>query len=251
MICPRCTLEQPPSAFPIDRRRPSGRGSTCRACVNIVKRAARAANPTKHRGQARAARLRTLEAKRLRDRLHYAANRLQIRTRKNRHRAAHLTQARQQGRAKYARRKTQILAYARRTRHMNLGTEQTRIQRRLAQKRGLPHTFMPTDRLFMLQYWHYACALCGNQEGFTWTLALDHFIPLSSPRCPGTVATNIIPLCHGEGGCNNMKGSKEPQAWLRERYGARKAARILTAIQTYCAVVRARATQEDAATNIA
>src|SRR5262245_36706706 len=74
---------------------------------------------------------------------------------------------------------------------------------RRARKRNLPDTFTIEERQFMLEYWHHACAICGNQDGFFWTLADDHWICITSPDCPGTVAENMIPLCHGKGGCNN------------------------------------------------
>jgi hypothetical protein len=50
----------------------------------------------------------------------------------------------------------------------------------------------------------------------------------------------MIPLCHGNGGCNNKKGRKDPGHWLVEQFGTRKAAQILKKIEAYFAVVRAR-----------
>jgi len=107
-----------------------------------------------------------------------------------------------------------------------------------ARKRGLPATFDIEARAFMLSYWGYACAVCGRQEGlFGWTLADDHTIPLSAPDCPGTVATNMLPLCHGKGGCNNSKSTKNLQVWLISRFGKRKAAVITRKITDYFAKV--------------
>jgi hypothetical protein len=62
---------------------------------------------------------------------------------------------------------------------------------------------------------------------------MDHWIPLSSPGCPGTVATNMVPLCHGIGGCNNSKCDRDPQGWLLEKFGERKALEILERIPAY------------------
>jgi hypothetical protein len=61
----------------------------------------------------------------------------------------------------------------------------------------------------------------------------DHWIPLASPDCPGTVPENIIPLCFGSGGCNNSKKAKDGYEWLLQRYGKRKACVILKRIQAY------------------
>ncbi len=86
-------------------------------------------------------------------------------------------------------------------------------------KRGLPDTFTQQDWERALEYWNHRCAVCGRPRGLWHTLAADHWIPLTAPDCPGTVPTNIVPLCHGEVGCNNSKGKKMPDAWLEERLG--------------------------------
>lgn len=124
--------------------------------------------------------------------------------------------------------------------------EQTRklkrlvAHRRLARLKNLPDLFTLEDEHFMFQYWAYACAACGNQEGFKWTLALDHWIPLASPECPGTVPWNIVPLCHGKGSCNTTKLARNAHEWLVERFGTRKAATIEKKVAAYFALVRTR-----------
>lgn len=113
--------------------------------------------------------------------------------------------------------------------------------RRRARKRELPNTFAQTDYDFMMQYWHFSCAVCGRENGFQWTIAADHWIALKDPACPGTVVTNILPLCHGVGGCNNSKSNKSPSLWLLERYGKTKAKKIETAIMAYFSRAQERA----------
>jgi hypothetical protein len=110
--------------------------------------------------------------------------------------------------------------------------------KRRARKMALPDTWTRDERLFMLHYWGHACAICGAQEGFWWTLANDHWIPLASPQCPGTMATNMLPLCDGKTGCNTSKNAADPTQWLTEKYGPRKAAKILKTIATYFATVQ-------------
>lgn len=113
--------------------------------------------------------------------------------------------------------------------------------RRRARQHLLPETFTYAERTFMLQYWGFACAVCGNEQGlFDHMLHDDHWIPLCSPLCPGTIAENIIPLCGGVLGCNNNKSGKDPHTWLCSRYGRRKGLRIEKAIMTYFAVIRQR-----------
>lgn len=113
-------------------------------------------------------------------------------------------------------------------------------RKRKAAKLRLPSTFTDAERTFCRAYFNYACAVCGKEEGFQWIIGLDHWIPLKSPVCPGTVALNMIPLCHGKDGCNNKKGRKDPRQWLIEQFGTRKAAKILKKIEAYFAIVKAR-----------
>lgn len=103
----------------------------------------------------------------------------------------------------------------------------------LVRKRQLLNHFTAKDWDRCLTYWNYQCAICGRPRGLWHTLAQDHWIPLTHPECPGTVPHNILPLCHGEGGCNNSKGKKLPLVWLQEKLGKRRAAKKLAEIQAY------------------
>jgi bacterioferritin-associated ferredoxin len=110
------------------------------------------------------------------------------------------------------------------------------MQRRKARCLCLPDTLTEKNWDHALEYFHGCCAVCGRQLNDLFgehTAAMDHWIPLSSPDCPGTVTTNIIPLCHGIDGCNQSKGAREPLAWLKWKFGKRKAKQILKRIQAY------------------
>ncbi len=111
--------------------------------------------------------------------------------------------------------------------------------RRRARKAGLPDTYSFRDWQRALDYFNGVCAVCGRPRGFWHTLAADHWIPLADTKhCPGTVPTNIVPLCHGVDGCNNSKSNSAPRAWLMSRFGARKAKQILKRIEAYFAWVK-------------
>lgn len=114
----------------------------------------------------------------------------------------------------------------------------TYVMRRAARRRSLPDMFTTDHWTAALDYFNGCCAVCGRPPGFWHTLAADHWIPLTSPNCPGTVPTNIVPLCHGEGGCNNSKSDSDPVEWLTEKFGPRKAKQILKRIQEYFDTVR-------------
>lgn len=106
-------------------------------------------------------------------------------------------------------------------------------QRRRARKNNLPDCLNSLDWRGALDYFGGFCAVCGRPPGLWHTLAMDHWIPLSNPECPGTIPTNIVPLCHGVDGCNNSKQNKPPEQWLIQRFGERKTKKILRRIHDY------------------
>lgn len=113
--------------------------------------------------------------------------------------------------------------------------------RRRARKQNLPDVFTGENWLRALNYFNGCCAVCGRplRDLFgSHTASADHWIPLASPNCPGTVPTNIVPLCHGEGGCNNTKHASEPTDWLTRAFGKRRAKGILKRIEAYFEWVR-------------
>jgi len=107
------------------------------------------------------------------------------------------------------------------------------IHRRRTRKYAKPHTFTVDDAQFARTYWQQRCAVCGTEEGFWWKLQMDHWIPLSHPDCPGTVPTNMVPLCGGLTGCNQSKSRRMPEPWLKQKFGPRKAAAILRRIEAF------------------
>lgn len=100
-------------------------------------------------------------------------------------------------------------------------------------RRSLPNFYTLNDWERTLDYWGYACAVCERQRGLWHTISQDHWIPLTNPACPGTVVTNMLPLCYGADGCNNSKGKKDPALWLTEKLGKRKAKKKLAQIERY------------------
>lgn len=112
--------------------------------------------------------------------------------------------------------------------------------RRKAIKRSLPQTFTQKEWGFALAHFNNSCAICGRPPGLWHTLSQDHWIPMV--RGGGYTADNIVPLCYGQGGCNNSKCSRDPAEWLTQKFGARKAKQILAKIEQYFNTVRERET---------
>lgn len=113
-------------------------------------------------------------------------------------------------------------------------------------KHGLPFSFTDEDWQRCLEYWGHKCCICGNPPDLWHVLAREHWIAVTDPRSdnPGTVPWNILPMCHsrkgsrGMAGCNNSKHNKDPEQWLIETFGKRKARQILKRIQAYFEWVR-------------
>lgn len=110
-------------------------------------------------------------------------------------------------------------------------------ERRLARKRSLPDTLTLEQWETAIDYWGYKCAVCERLPDFWTVLAADHWIPIKSDNCPGTVHTNIIPVCHsrkdGEGGCNNSKSNRDPVEFVTMLLGKRKAKKKLAEIEAF------------------
>lgn len=115
----------------------------------------------------------------------------------------------------------------------------TKQARRRARKMSLPCDFTSEQWFRSLDYFEHKCAVCGRPAGLWHVLGQDHWIPLASSDCPGTIATNIIPLCDGLGGCNRTKHMKPAEQWLIEQFGKRKAKEILVRINAYFEWVKA------------
>ncbi len=109
----------------------------------------------------------------------------------------------------------------------------SRVDRYRLRKRSLPNDYPAAERRRAMDYWKGACAICGRPAGLWHTVVLDHWIPLSHPDCPGTIATNMIPMCHGNDGCNNHKHAKAPEQFLIQTMGKRKARKKLEEIEYF------------------
>jgi hypothetical protein len=218
-ICTKCGLSKSLESFCSYKRNKDGLNGRCRTCA-----AASHAAKREHHLQKMAER--------------YQKNRLEVLEERKAYREPRREEARLYQVAYRTKFPDKYKAGNKRWRMAHPHERRLIEQNREARKRGLPHTWTTPEQAFMLNYWHNACAVCGNSEGLFWIVADDHWIPLAASNCPGTVATNMIPLCHGNGGCNNSKHKNEPHIWLMRRFGAKKTAKIEQAIDTYFRIVR-------------
>jgi len=117
-------------------------------------------------------------------------------------------------------------AYQKRSKHI----VNAAVSRREARKKSLPAAFTGKDWERCLAYWGNCCCVCGNQQGFWSPLCMDHWIPLTSPDCPGTIPKNIVVLCRE---CNSSKNNHPAEEWLIIKVGKHKAREILTRVEAY------------------
>jgi 5-methylcytosine-specific restriction endonuclease McrA len=61
-------------------------------------------------------------------------------------------------------------------------------------------------------FWNHRCAACGRK---TKSLHRDHLIPVASKDSPGSVPSNLIPLC---GSCNTGKSAQDFATWWEETF---------------------------------
>jgi hypothetical protein len=97
--------------------------------------------------------------------------------------------------------------------------------------RGLESGFKSEDWYRALDWFHGACAYCGNSPSFfdiSKVLHQEHHIPVI--KGGGYTKSNIIPACQS---CNFSKGQIDPVEWLAIKFGKRKAKQIDRRIRMY------------------
>lgn len=105
--------------------------------------------------------------------------------------------------------------------------------------KDLPRAFTLNDQRRAYAFFNLQCAVCQKPfEGSVGVrdVVFDHWIPVSSELCPGTIPTNMIPLCRQ---CNNRKRKLMPEEWIELEYEADEAKVILSRIADYFASLQA------------
>ncbi len=224
--CTRCGRDLPLTAFHVRKASRDGLMAACKTCIGIY---------TKH---------------------HYAENKAADNERSRQYRETHRDEVCRRLRAYYRKNREKIIKRVGEWRKSNPDklhkNSRAYVPRRRARRKSLLATFTTTDWQRALDYFNGCCAVCGRPQGLWHTIAADHWIPLSSPDCPGTIPTNVVPLCHakkdvpsGTPCCNNSKHKCDPIEWLTKTYGKQKARQILKRIETYFQWVAEQDTDHD------
>jgi 5-methylcytosine-specific restriction endonuclease McrA len=143
--------------------------------------------------------------------------------------AADIETSRERARAKYAANPDAGKRASRRWQIKNPDRRRATEHRKRARKRDLPEQWTHADAARALKFWKDCCAVCRTPVGLVAGLEWDHWIPLSSPDCPGTVPKNLLPMCQW---CNRSKHHTMPEAWLRRAF-PNEWRKILRRIESY------------------
>lgn len=105
-------------------------------------------------------------------------------------------------------------------------------QRRQARLRQLPTSTRWFDAFGQARrHWLDRCAICGE---FCNPLR-DHIVPISHAECPGSVPSNMMPLCHLH---NRLKYNNDLATWLEQQgFAQEEILRIVRHVwdwQEYC-----------------
>lgn len=192
--CWRCKESMPLTEFAESSSTLDGRKGQCRKCVSVYMGEYGKRPETKAREKSRSASAARKE---------YAKSRNSIRT------ATGLS-------AEYYRRpevkvRRSVLMQAEKYKAMHIRAQANRR----ARKKGLAADWTELDRLFAICYFRSKCAICKTSLK-SHDICWDHWIPLKSSHCPGTIPGNMIPLCRT---CNSEKNARMPAVYLRDLFG--------------------------------
>lgn len=102
--------------------------------------------------------------------------------------------------------------------------------RRRARVRGLQDRFTTDDQKRALSFFGNRCAVCSVAIGLSVKVNWDHWIPISSRICPGTVPSNMVPLCDS---CNKSKNAARPSTWIVLELGVKCGLKRLKFIEDF------------------
>lgn len=240
--CRSCLTEKPATTefFYRSKSNRDGLNSWCKYCMDERKATWDAENAERREESSRAYRETNREAIREYQQNWVLKNADRLRQYRKEKRAANIDHVRQDRLVNADRYRAWMRAWRQRNKgrereYYEQNKDKARIRSRTyeTRKMNLPSAFTENDWQRALEYFSGCCAVCGRPPGLFHTLAMDHWIPISSPDCPGTIPANIIPLCHGIDGCNNSKNRNDPVIWLTKTFSKRRAKEILTNIANY------------------
>lgn len=254
-ICTRCKIAKPAISeyFSPQAKCESGFYSQCKTCKNELAKERRKANPEHTKEINKRSREKHRDKRNQQTRVWFAKHPgykrdweknhpEQVKQYKNTTRLRHSAEISIYNRNYHKTHIDGIHARHKKYREENRLLLRVKDHNRRAKEYGLPNSLTLEQWNECLKYWDNKCCICGRATDFWHIIAKEHWIPIADERDdnPGTVATNILPMCHSisgaspdDIGCNNNKWRHDPLKWLVGKYGKRKANKILKQIDKY------------------
>lgn len=209
--CTKCNRLLPLDCFVKDKSKSDGLYSSCKSCVSQCQKKEREQFPEYVKSRAKKFRDANIDRINSTRREQYSKNPEKAKQRSRDYRNKNIDIVRIKDRDKYQKKKEHYKKVHRQYYINNAQIVYAIGHRYRARKRNLPAIYSASDWKSICEYFDNKCAVCGNKR----TLHADHWIPLASLECPGTVVWNIVPLCKS---CNCSKKSSNALTWILERY---------------------------------
>lgn len=103
--------------------------------------------------------------------------------------------------------KTEAFKEAKRRYRMSEKGAQSKSRRRTIILESASHDWSLKSWYDCMMWFDLRCVYCKKRPQ---KLTADHFIPVVSPKFPGTIRSNIVPACAS---CNSSKREKDPFEW--------------------------------------
>lgn len=231
--CSVCGEEKPYTAeyFIRNSAKPKGLGYRCRKCQSEIGKARYAKDPEKARARVREYHEKNREREREKARIYRIEHKQEADEAVKRYRAKDPVKANERSRQWHRENPERNRLNHSRYLRNNPGKNAEYHNRRRAQQLSLPNAYTTQQWQRAINYFGGCCAVCGRPPGLWHRLAQDHWVPLT--KGGGTTVDNIVPLCHGDLGCNNSKWNHDAEKWLTERFGKAKAKQKLKEIEAY------------------
>lgn len=259
--CTRCNENKPATS---EYFTPSKRGdlySICKVCKSLDARERRTRNPEHCKEIAKRSRIKNRDKRNTQTKEWFAAhpdyrrnwdkeNPDKCRQYKQATRKRYAEAIRKYNQNYYQQHKPTIRVRHQKWVELNRPLMRVNYNKRRASENNLPSHFRVDEWLKCLDYWGNRCAVCGRSADFWHIMAQEHWIPINDSRLdnPGTVAWNILPMCHStqgvpdnDPGCNNSKWKHDPIDWLSRKLNKRDFEKKLLEINTYFEWVKSEA----------
>ena len=244
--CCTCKQERPFTDFGPCRRSKDGRKPRCKycrriesrnyrennreACAALIKAWAKR-NPERRRASFRRYDAAHREERRVKSRIYKAANVDVMRERRRAWRKANPEKVAAHMARNYAKHKEERREFRRK----NIDKYRVYWSRKKTKRLRLPTNWSRADVRWGLKYFGHSCIVCFAPFSENNRPQWDHWIPVTQENCPGTIPTNMVPLC---GLCNRSKRNHDAGKWLLKKLGTSDAARVLVAVNEFFETVR-------------